>query len=499
MKQFQRVSSGLFCLIMLGVVCIQPISAQENLTTQEGERKKMFLSLEEAIQIALENNLDIRVEQLAPEIAREDITNAEADFDSTVSAGSSYTMNETSSDTAADGIANAEIGIGKKFESGGSYELGFESTHSEFDATDVDSSNDNTLSLTLTHPLLKGRGKDINTADIVIAEKNREISVSELRATVINVISQVQETYWDLVLARGVLEADRYSLQLAYDQIKINQAQVDVGTLPPIDILQAKATAASREVTIISDEQSVRDTEDELKRLLNFSTDDSVWYAALIPSDEPISTQQPVSLEENIRLALENREELAQLRKSLEVQGISVNVAENELLPELNIEGSFGLTGESDSWGDSFSNLSDFDTYGVTVGLSFSYPFGNRAAKSSYNKARLEFEQTTLSIQNLEQQVMTEVRQAVRDVETSYKQIEATKVAQELAIQQLDAEQKKFSEGLSTNFQVLEYQDEVASAQSDYTEAITGYNKAIVTLEQIIGVTLQRHNVVIKE
>ena len=108
-------------------------------------------------------------------------------------------------------------------------------------------------------------------------------------------------------------------------------------------------------------------------------------------------------------------------------------------------------------------------------------------------------DKTRLSIQNLEQVIITQVKQAVRGVETSYKLVEATKIARELAEQQLDAEQKKFNEGLSTNFQVLNYQESLASAQSRETQAITGYNQALVGLDQVTGVTLQRHNIEVSE
>ena len=131
--------------------------------------------------------------------------------------------------------------------------------------------------------------------------------------------------------------------------------------------------------------------------------------------------------------------------------------------------------------------------------MCFSYPLGNAAAKSSLNKARLELDKSRLSIRNVEQVLINQVRQAIRAVETSYRLVEASNVALELAEQQLDAEQKKFNEGLSTNFQVLRFQDSLASARSRYTQTITGYNQALVGLDQVTSVTLERHNIVVNE
>jgi len=473
------------------------VNAQEVLSQQQDIRKQLFLSLEEAISIALENNLEIRIEQYNPEIKKEEIEGAEAAFASGVSAGSSQTLSESLGGSSPTSITGIETGIGKRFTTGASYQFELQIGRSAFD--ELDDQYSIGLDLKLSQPLLKNRRADVNTIPISIARKNRDISVSALRAKIIGIVSQIKNTYWRLIFVRGDLEAKRLSLQLAYDLVRINETQVKVGTLAPIEVLQAQATAASREVDIISAEQTVRDVEDELKRLLNISEDDPVWISAIIPTDAPLSTKQAVSLDESIQLALENREELQQLQKGIEIRQLSVNASKNQLSPELDVLGGFGLTGQDDTPGGSFGGLSDFDTYSFMIGANFSYPLGNNAAKSSLNKARLELEKTRLSIRNMEQLIITQVKQAIRAVETSYKLVEATKIAKQLAEQQLDAEQKKFNEGLSTNFQVLNYQDSLGTARSRETQSITGYNQALVALEQMTGMTLQRHNIVVNE
>lgn len=497
MKRLQYMKVWLVIPVIVGLLLTPFANAQEVLSQEEDSREQLFLSLEEAINIALENNLDIRIEKYNPEIKQETIKEAESAFDSGINAGSSQTFNESQNPTTPTSTTGIEGGIGKRFTTGASYQFGLQMGRSGFD--ELDDQYSVGLELALTQPLLKGRGTDVNTISISIARKDRESSISALRAKIIEIVSDIKNTYWNLIYVRGDLEAKRLSLQLAYDLVRINEAQVKVGTLAPIEVLQAQATAASREVDIISAEQTVRDVEDALKRLLNISADDPMWEAAIVPTDAPISTKQPVSLDESIQIALENREELQQLQKTVEIQGLSVKASENKLLPDLNIQGSFSLTGQEDTFGGSFGNLPDFDTYSFGVGASFSYPLGNNAAKSALKKAELELDKTRLSIQNLEQQIITLVKQTVRSVETSYKLVEATKIARELAEQQLDAEQKKFNEGLSTNFQVLNYQESLASARSRETGAITGYNQALVGLDQVTGVTLQRHNIEVSE
>lgn len=517
MKSCMKTYLAGFCVLLSVFILGNMIFAQNGMvSTSQDTRKQMFLSLEEAINLVLQNNLEISIEQYNPEIRKEDIKNAEAAFDSTLKSSGNQIFNETQSEQSPTSTTSIQTGIQKRFTTGGSYELNLKTGRLAFDPltqtiTDpetnlpvtteisIDPSYSTGIELTLSHALLRNRGTDVNTAQIRIAQKNREVSISELRSTVIDIVSEVKTTYWRLVNALGDLEAKRLSLQLAYDLVKINEAQVNVGTLAPIEVLQAKATAASREVDIISAEQTVRDVEDSLKRLLNIPETDPIWTAAIIPTDAPLSARQNISLQESIQSALENREELAQLQKALEIQEISLNVADNQLKPQLNAFSTFDVSGQDNDIGGSISDFTEFNEASVTVGLQFEYPLGNRAAESSYNKAKLNIDQTRLSVQNLEQAIAVQVRQAVRSVETSYKLVEATRVAQQLAEEQLDAEQKKFNEGLSTNFQVLDYQEKLASAQSRHTQAISGYNQALVTLDRLIGRTLERHNIVIKE
>jgi outer membrane protein TolC len=499
MKHYQdRIMIFLSIFIVVGI-WISPGDAQESSSSRQEAPQQVSLSLPEAIQLALEKNFDIRIEHYEPKIAQENIYKAESAFAPELSADSSYTLNEASTPTTPKNTTAIEMGVEQQFKTGTSYQLKVQTTTSAVEAAKAATSNSSGITLTLTQSLLKNRGTAVNSAPIVIAEKNRELSVSTLKSKVIEIITDVQDTYWDLILARGVLDADRYSLQLANDQVKMNEAQVKVGTLAPIEVLQAKATAASREVQIISDEEEVRNVEDELKRLLNISENDPTWQAEILPTTAPNAEWQAVSLDESIQQALANREELKSLQTSLEIQDLSVNVAHNQLQPELNLEGTVGLTGTDESWGGSVGNLADFATYNMSVGLGFRYPLGNMAAKSEYAKAKLALDQTRLSMLNLEQQITTQVKKAVRAVETSYKQIEATKVALQLAEKQLEAEQKKFTEGLSTNFQVLDYQEKLATARSDSTKALASYRKALVALDQAVGTTLQQHDIVVNE
>ena len=471
---------------------------------QDAPNRQIFLAIDEAIAIALQNNLDIQIQQYEPESGKEAILEAEAAFAPKIEASSGQVFNQQPDpQNSPEMITSLETGITKRLSTGGSLGASLQISRSglpDSDAPDaVDTQYDTQLTLSVGQALLQGRGFEINRMPITIAQKQREMSVSDLRAEIIDVVSTIKTTYWRLINVRGDLEAKRLSLQLAYDLVKINEAQVKVGTLAPIEVLQAQATAASREVEIISAEQTVQDVEDQLKLLLNISDDNPAWDASIIPTDTPLSTRQPVSLEESIRLALANSEQLKQLRKAVELQQLSVIAAENQLLPELDVQGALQLNGNDEDFGGSFSEFAGFDDFSLSLGASFSYPIGNAAAQSSHKAAKLDLDKSRLSIQNVEQLIINQVKQAVRGVETSYRLVEASNLALQLAQQQLDAEQKKFNEGLSTNFQVLQFQGSLAGSRSGYTGAITSYNQALVGLEQITGITLQQHGIVVNE
>lgn len=473
----------------------QPTSMPEN-------REQVYFTIQDLIALSLKNNLDISIKRIDPKVVEEEIINAEAVFDTNSEANATYKLNESESDNAPTDIIGASAGVNKQSQSGRFYSatVGFDGTN--YGNTDqINDAYNTALKFEVVQPLMRNRGKEVNTTQIRIKQKQRDISLSQLNSQVISVISDVMGAYWNLVNSRADLEAKQMSLKLANDLVKINEAQVAVGTLAPIEVLAAKAQAASRAVSVTAAVLDVQTKEDQLKQLLSLPADDPIWGAAIIPADPPQETPYEPTLEENIQTALANREELKQAKTGIEIQQISLKYLENQLKPELNLIGDVGLVGankEDEGAGDSFQSVFRADNFNISAGGKFTYPLGNRAAKSSYNKAKLGLDQQQLSLQNLEQNLSVQVRINYRNVQTAYELIGSTRVARQLAQEQLDAEQKKFNEGLSTNFQVLDYQDQLTQAITNEALAIAAYNKAIVNLESTTGITLQHYNIVVE-
>ena len=482
--KFNGYSLIVFFSIVFGI-CVTPVYAD----TQDPQT--VGLTLSDAIIKTLENNFDIRIEKMNSNVKNEAVVKAESGFDLTLSAGGSYTdigSVASESDTVSSGVA-----LGQRLKTGTSYQLEFETELTDIEGARTEPLYSSTVALTVSQELLKDRGEEVNTAGIVIARKNMESSISQLNSTVGDVVYSVQQKYWELLEARKILEADKKSLELANDLLASNEAKVRMGTLASLDVLQAKATAASREVDIIDDEQQIMDAEDELRELMNIPEGDPLWSAVIVPETSPTLDKNEIDLSKKIAFALDNREDLKQLRLSLEIQDISVNYSANQMLPSLALEGTVSISGEDEEFGKSWRSESDYQNY--SIGLVLEYPLGNRSAKSDYNSAVLEQKQAQLTLEKKEQAVTTEVKQAVRAVNTAYKQIGATGLAEQLASEQLESETRKYEEGLSTNFQVLEYQDKLASALSDSTRAKVSYQNALDDLDKIVGGILISHNI----
>ncbi|MFQ5911713.1 MAG: TolC family protein [Nitrospinota bacterium] len=469
----------------------------------EGAQRTQRLSLTDSIRIGLGRNFDIHVEQLNPRIRAQDIQREEAPFDPLVFAegNANQTIRPTLSALARTTDSNVRdqmvrTGVRQRFKTGTSFEFSAEVDRSQNNAGFIQFNPAYTpmVNLTVTQNLLKNFGTAANTTAIRVARNNERTSASAFRDRVINVVSDIENLYWELVFSIQDLEVKKKSLALALDLLRRNKIQVEVGTMAPIEIVQAEASVASREADVITSEQLVRDNEDRLKRALNLPKDFTSWNIRINPTDEPRVIPQAPDVQRAFRSAVENRPDYAQAKLDIENKNIQVKFAENQLLPTLDLRASFGLNGLDD---DLTSSVGDFngDFRQWQVALTFEFPLRNRAAKSALTQRKIETAQSLLSLKNLEQQIFLEVREAVRNILTAQKRVEATTAARVLAERQLDAEEKKFAVGLSTSFQVLDFQEDLATAQSDETRSITDQIKALVTYRRVIAQTLRSHQI----
>jgi len=492
----KKLSKYAFCFFILSLICIIFSYAEEN---------KINLSLEECISLALESNSNIRIQRINQKIQDNLITIAQGRFDPSITFGPNISSVEEPSSTP--GITGADVrssnsqgfslGITDPIVTGGSYGLSFSTNRSKSNSTfqTFNPAYSSGLSFNITQPLLKGFGMPINKAPIKIAKNDKEISVLQLESELIRTVSEVENYYWELVFAIENLKVQQLSLKQAQDLLKKNIRFKEEGIANASDILQAQSAVASREADVIAAKDAVKDAEDRLKRVTNIIQDDSKWDISIVPLDEPSFRNFDVKLKESIDIALENSPEYIQAKKELENINISLKVAKNQRLPNLDLEGSLELNGLGDELDEPLSQVGkvDYDTW--RVGLFFRMPIGGRVASSELKKSQYEKERMLLAIKELEQQITADVRGAIRQLQTNRERVEATKSAEEFAKQALDVEEKKYELGLSNSFELLQFQANLANVSKNRLRAIIDYNKSIVSFYQIVGVTLDNLNI----
>ncbi|MEE8526623.1 MAG: TolC family protein, partial [Thermoanaerobaculia bacterium] len=322
------------------------------------------------------------------------------------------------------------------------------------------------------------------------------------------VIQQVADTYWNLVEAREQLTVAQESLSLAQDLHKMNKIQVEVGTMAPLETVQSEAGVAIREEDIIRRHAAVEDSADALRRLVNLDRRE-LWDIGILPVTAPEIAHYPIDVAEAIDVALENRPDVRRQRLLIKNRELDAKVAQNQKKPSLELRAAYGLnavdgnlsdpvTGElieAGGYSDALQQILDIDFDGWSLGLTFAYPLQNRVAKARSIRADLALAQIDVELRDLEQQVVAEVRRTARGVETAAKQIESAKVSSRLARENLNAEQKRYENGLSTSFQVLEIQEDLSLARSREVSAVITYRRALTGYRRSVGRLLEAHGV----
>jgi len=496
--------------------------------TRDGE---VPLTLSEVLATALRENLDLVIAHANPRIAEQNVESQRSPFDPVIGAQASFneskvdrTIKETgaaseSTDFTTD-VPAASATWTHLLDFGGQYSIELRgnsvdiSPQLRFDpqsgfATQFEQSQDSAvLDLGFTMPLLRGFGKEVNTEQILVAQGNLDISRNDLQLLAMNTIKQVEDAYWDLLAARAALDVERQSLELARDLLDLNRKKVEVGTLAPIEITQAEAGVASREESVIVLETSVENLEDNLLRLMAAPEDDPRWERTIVPTDRPEYHDPQVDLDRAIATALERRPEILSARKQLENSELSQRSARNGTKHRLDLQ--VGLT-NSRTTSDSQSEVLGLPGTAVKVNQSqdggpdwrvalvYGYPLHNRAAEANFAIARLNRESAEVSLENTTQLVRVDVRTAVRNVVSGAKRVKAAESNTALQLEKLEAEQKKFENGMSTSFEVLTFQTDLSNARLADINARLDYVKALNDLERAQGVLLEARGLKLSE
>lgn len=491
----------------------------------------LTLSLNDAIRKALQNNNDI-------EIARDDVRFAEQQLRSlygvydpifSITPQIIHNITPQQSSLGGGGAAgtttsttfNFSPSLTKSFErTGGNYTLSFANSRTTSSSTfsSLSPFYSSNLSLTFNQPLWRNRSIDNNRRSIRIQKKFIEQSDSDFRQRTIQIISQVQAAYWNLVFALRNQQNQLDSLNLSRHNMRIIEVQIQEGAKAPLDRAQVQTDIATRETNLFLATQNVSIAENTLKQLMLRGPDAPEWTAQVTPTDSPALDLVPVNLALALDEAHKNRPELRRLNLQKEINVIDLQYFKNQTKPQVDLTGTVAATGLAGTpcspvtnpacsppptnlvggYGKDLSNLFSLSTRNITAGVAISFPLRNRTAEANLAGARIQREQLEASYRSQDQVIEMDVRNAAQAVDTAQRRLRTSRAARESAEAQLAGEEKLYEVGRSTTFLLLERQNALTAARTNELQSQTDYNKALADLQRATGSTLRINNIVVE-
>ena len=529
------------------------------------------LSLNDAIKKALENNNDI-------EVARDDVRYQETQLRSLEGIFDPFFTMTPQIDKRVTPVQNIFAGAGtsgqvgnttftlspgvtKQFSTGGgNYEALFSNSRTKTTATNstLNPFYSSNLSLSFTQPLWRDRSIDNNRRQIRIQRKRIDQSDADFRLRTIDVITRVQQAYWEVVFALRDQQNQLANLNLTRENLRNVEAQIAAGAKAPLERAEVQTELASRETALLTAVQNVSITENNLKQLIFKDPASPDWSSQITPTDTPSFNEVPVNLDEAIKTARENRPELRRLRLQADINGIDLQFFRNQTKPQMDLVGTVATTGLAGAaaatlapgtpvplisgdpntvansfllsqiqdiqrrlvfpvsqtpvvlspalapsdlvggYGKTLANLGSFNTYNVTVGVAIQIPFKNKTAEANLAGANILREQLLASMRSTEQTVEVDVRNAAQAVESSRRRVFSARSARVNAETQLEGEQRLYQVGRSTTFLLFQRQNALTNARASELRAETDYNKALADLQRATSTTLRANNITVE-
>jgi len=509
------------------VVRSQPaqLAAAPDLEVRDGA---LMLSLEDAIVIALRRNLGLQVQRFRRAGAYEFIRANQGIFDLNIGAAAGLAEETSPAASALEGADIREteslyfdLQLDQLLPTGGIVTFDWNNrrleTNSVFSA--INPSFDVGMDALFNQPLLAGFGELVTKRNIYIARNNSLISQEALEQTVIATVQSVEGAYWDVVEGQEQLKVSRESLELAQELHEMNRIQVDVGTMAPLELVQSEVGVATREEEILRAETRAEDAADRLRQLLNLEGE-QYWTTPIVPTTPPETARIAIDIDQAIATAMAERSELRAQNLVLENLDIDRRVAANLVKPRLDLQlryGFNGLGGDVNVGGngtifdprppeiipggyeDALEQVFELDFEGWAAGVVFAYPLQNRTARANRTITELAFEEGQTELDDLELTILTEVRRTARAVLAAAEAIDLARKSTVLAERNLDAEEKRYENGLSTSFNVLEIQEDLTQARSREVSSIAAYRRALALHYLSMGRLLQENGIELQD
>jgi outer membrane protein len=526
-------------------------------------------TLKDAILAALENNVDMQLEQENVRFTQYNLIAAQGFYDPTTTSTILYNKSinpnvarftGAGGDTVNNDTLTYNFGANKYFERWGSYlQANFNNARQISNASNLSTGYSPGLAFTFRQPMFKGFRIDDARHSIKLYKKQLALNDATFRAKVIQVILQVEQAYWDLSLARQNEEVQRKTVKLAETFLDNTKRQVEVGTLPQIDVVSAATQLEANRQNVFVAMNNVGIAENTLKNLVASGSDDPIWSSVIDPIEQFDSKERSIPVADAIKLAHENRPEIRQLDLQGEMNKIDLDYYHNQAKPQIDFIATYSTNGAAgtpnivptpncgnpvddpvnpgkkicvglapvlNAQGNAFVpavQTVPFDPavipppaiadqfiggYGTalgnmfrnkyrtwSVGVQFNFPLRNRTAKAKLGFALETKRQLDLQTRQLMQSIEVQVRNAVQAVETAKMRIDAAEAQTRYAQQQLEGVEKKFAAGLEIAYFVLDRQNQLAQARVSELQAKADYNKALANLSSVMSTTLSNYSI----
>lgn len=462
------------------------------------------LTLKQAISMAVEKNLDVKAELYNPAMNEAEIRINRGIYDPLVSLSTSYLHSDTqSASTVLSGASisrqksfQADAGVNQLLPIGGTLGLSYTNLWNRSNADTsrgfLDDYWESELVASYSQPLLKNFGREATEVGISVAVNNKIASLDQFKAKLIDVVTRVRTAYCTLYSLKENLEAKKTALILAQKILSDTKGQVRAGVLPAMEILNAEFGVATREKERIDAQKLLLDQMDVVRTLLQINENQVVN-----PIDPPTREKYSVNENDAVTLALAQRPELKAQRMNIQTLDLQTRVAHNNILPDLTFNANAALTGLERDFGRDMNKVGSAEYPIWQVGLQFSYPIGNRAAKNNYIKTKLSSEQAQIQLKSLEDSVRNEVRSTIRGIRDNYLQLDVADRGLAYAEERMRAYIKKNEVGLATTKEVVDVQNDLVNAKANQILAQAQYAIAIGLFWKATGELLDQEGITV--
>lgn len=471
------------------------------------------MSLQQAIDRALEANLNIQSVRLTPTLQAFAYRQAQTAFNPSFSANVGYNNSSNQSTSQLDGantITNERISLNTSVAQplpwyGGRLSANFNNARSETNNIFAtrNPSFSSSVSLQLTQPLLAGFSLDNQRAQLQTQTIQLDITDLQVEAQIASITNQIRQRYWALRAAIEQIEIQRQSLAQAQETLAQNEVRLEAGQGTEFQVIQAEAQVASAEQSLLNAEIQWTNAELAFKQLLLDGAGDELLDQRIIPTDLPTVVEEEVDLEAAIDRALATRLDLQQARRQIDIAEVNLAVTESNALPDLSLSASYSLQGvggdrfdrsglggepvliESGGYLDGLQSIADRDAPTWNVSLSGSYPIGTNPGRLNLERAEVQLRQQNLSLRTQELNIVTQVTSAGLSVRNTLLQYQAAQRNAEASQQNLQAELARFQVGVTTNFEVVQAQNQLTTARLQELQALINHVNAIANFEQV--------------